>query len=110
MAEWGSYSFLFGPLVAAVVLLVLIGLLRWTFTRGRSLVPGRPRPGRPDDYGLLVAVASPATVIEAEMLRRRLEDAGIRSTLAQTTEGPRVMVFRTERLVAEHVLTRNGSG
>ena len=105
MVEWGSYAFLFGPLVTVAVLLVLMVLLRWAFSHGGSLVRGPGRPGRSDEYGLLVAVASPGTVIEAEMIRRRLQDAGIRSTLAETTEGPRVMVFRSERLVAEHVLS-----
>lgn len=104
MASWGSYSFLFGPLVSIAVLLVLVVLLRWTFSRGSSLVRGPARPGRPDQYGLLVPVATPATVIEAEMIRRRLQDAGVRSTLAETTQGPRVMVFRNELLIAEHVL------
>lgn len=107
MAEWGSYSFLIGPLVTVAVLLVLMVLLRWTFSHGRSLVRRPGRPGRTDEYGLLVAVASPGTVIEAEMVRRRLQAAGIRSTLAETTEGPRVMVFRSERVIAEHVLSTN---
>jgi hypothetical protein len=107
VAEWGSYSFLFGPLVTVAVLLVLMVLLRWTFSRGRSLVRRPSRPGRADDYGLLVAVASPGTLIEAEMVRRRLQEAGIRSTLAETTEGPRVMVFRSEKVIAEHVLSES---
>ena len=107
MVEWGSYAFLFGPMVTLIVLLVLMLLLRWTFSRGGSLVRRPGRPGRADEYGLLVPVASPRTVIEAEMLRRRLEDAGIRSTLAETTEGPRVMVFRSERQTAERVLSPN---
>jgi hypothetical protein len=105
VAEWGSYAFLWGPMVTVAVLLVLMVLLRWAFSRGGSLVRRPGRPGRTDEYGLLVAVASPGTVIEAEMMRRRLEDAGIRSTLAETTEGPRVMVFRSERVIAEHVLS-----
>ncbi len=105
MANWGSYGFLFGPMVTVAVLLVLMVLLRWAFSRGGSLVRRPGRPGRTDEYGLLVPVASPGSVIEAEMMRRRLEDAGIRSTLAETTDGPRVMVFRSERVLAEHVLS-----
>ena len=93
MPSWGSYSFLFGPLVALLLVALLTLLLRWTFGRGRSLVQRRPMAGGADEYGLLVPVAEPATFVEAELIRRRLVDVGIRATLAPTTEGPRVMVF-----------------
>lgn len=104
MENWGSYSFLFGPLVAVVMLIVLTVLLRWTFGRGRSVVVRPGARGTPADYGLLVAVAEPPTVIEAEVLRRRLEAAGIRATLAPTTLGPRVMVFGRDEQRARSLL------
>ncbi len=91
-----SISFMFGPVVALLALGVLILLLRWTFSHGHSLVERRAQTGSPDEYGLLVQVAAPATVVEAEMIRRRLLDAGLRATLAPTTEGPTVMVFRED--------------
>jgi len=102
--NWGSYSFLFGPLVAVVMLVVLTFLLRWTFGRGRSLVERPGRRGTPADYGLLVPVADPPTVIEAEIVRRRLEAAGIRATMAPTTLGPRVMVFGPDEQKARALL------
>jgi hypothetical protein len=40
-----------------------------------------------------VHIATPPTYVEGEIIRRQLEDAGIRATLAQTLEGPRVMVW-----------------
>ncbi len=89
-----SYSFIGGPLAVLVVLGVLVVLLRWTFGgRRRSLVARQPVPGPEDEYGLLVSIAAPGTYAEGEMLRRRLEERGIRATLAQTNNGPRLMVF-----------------
>ncbi|WP_380168806.1 hypothetical protein [Jannaschia sp. R86511] len=104
MPSWENYSFAFGPLVALVVVLVLVLLLRWTFTRGRSLVERPARPGGEQDYGLLTAVAAPATFVEAELLRQRLLTHGIRATLAPTTAGPRVMVFPGDVDLAHEVL------
>jgi hypothetical protein len=40
-----------------------------------------------------VPIATPPTYVEGEIMRRQLEDAGIRATLAQTLDGPRVMVW-----------------
>jgi hypothetical protein len=102
--SWGSYSFLFGPLVAFAVVGLLSLLLRWTFSRGHSLVAGPPRVGTPDDYGLLVSVAEPGTFVEAELIAARLRDAGLRATLAPTSEGPRVMVFERDRATALNLL------
>ena len=88
-----SYSYAIGPLTAFVFLGVLILLLRWAFRRGVSVVAAPPRRGATDDYGLLVPIATPPTYVEGEIMRRQLEDAGIRATLAQTLDGPRVMVW-----------------
>ena len=49
-------------------------------------------------------VASPATFVEAELIRSRLVAAGVRATLAPTTTGPRVMVFPDEEKVARALL------
>lgn len=83
---------------------VLVLMLRWTYSRGDSLVVGRARPGHSDDYGLLVPVADPPTYIEGEMVRQTLESAGVRAMLATTLDGPRVMVFPDDEVKARQVL------
>ena len=101
---WGSFSYAFGPIVALLVVGVLMLLLRWAFSSGHSLVERRPEVGSPEQYGLLVPVAEPPTFVEAELLRRRLSEAGLRATLAPTTEGPRVLVFPEDVKAARLVL------
>ena len=91
--QYTSASFLVGPLIAFGMVGILVLLLRWTFSRGSSVVERPPTSGRVDEYGLLVSVSAPPTYVEAEIVRRALEDAGIRATLAQTLAGPRLMVF-----------------
>lgn len=100
-----SFSFLFGPLMAFVGVGLLILILRWAFRRGESVVAARPTPGRAEEYGLLVPIAAPATFIEGEVLRRRLEDAGIRANLAQTTDGPRVLVWPADESAARELIS-----
>ncbi len=101
----GNLSYLFGPLTAFAVVGLLMLLLRWAFSgRSTSLVARRPVAGRTGEYGLLVPVASPATFVEGELLRRRLEDAGLRATLVSTAEGPRVMVFPESERVARAII------
>ncbi|GAB2682422.1 hypothetical protein [Thalassiella azotivora] len=97
-------------LVVVGTLAVLVLLLRWTFSRGRSVVSRPPRAGRPDEYGLLVSVAEPGTFIEAEVLAARLRDAGLRATLAPTSDGPRVLVFERDRATALTVLRAGDPG
>ncbi|OIV36805.1 hypothetical protein BIV57_14150 [Mangrovactinospora gilvigrisea] len=87
-----------------VVLGVLILLLRWTFGRGRSLSARPPRIGRPDEYGLLVPVAEPVSAAHARRLGRSLREAGIKHTLAATTDGPRVLVWPDDADRARTVL------
>jgi hypothetical protein len=103
---WGSYSYAFGPIVALAVLGLLVVLLRWTFRRGGSLVAAR---GRSDQYGLLTPVASPPDYATGEIIRRRLEEEGIRANLAATLDGPRVMVFPRDIDRARAVIATAGS-
>ena len=101
MADWRSY------VIALLVVGVLALLLRWAFGgRARSLVERRARPGHEDEYGLMVAVASPGTFIEGEVARQRLHDAGIRASLVTTSDGPRLMVLEPDETKARHVLAR----
>jgi len=105
---WGSYSFAFGPVLALGVVGILMLLLRWAFSSGKSVVQRKPTVGTPGEYGLLVPIAEPSTFVEAEMMRRRLVDAGLRATLAPTTDGPRVLVFPEDVKTARLVLRAGG--
>ena len=78
-----SFSYLFGPIVAFLAIGVLVVVLRWAFnSRKTSVVAAAPTAGSQDEYGVLVPVASPPSYIDGEILRRRLEDAGIKANLA----------------------------
>lgn len=101
-----SFSYLVGPLLAFAFLGLLIVLLMWAFRRGGSLVAAPARPGTPDDYGVLVPVASPSSYVEGEISRRTLEDAGIKATLATTLDGPRLLVWPDDADRARAALSR----
>lgn len=103
---WNAYSFAFGPVIAVLGILVLVLILRWAFGRGSSVVAGPARSGPPSEYGMLVAIASPSTYIEGEIWRRGLQEAGLRANLAQTNEGPRLMVWPADVETAKKVLAR----
>ncbi|MEY9967711.1 hypothetical protein ABIA33_005790 [Streptacidiphilus sp. MAP12-16] len=85
---------------------VLVLLLRWTWSprRGRSFASRTPRRGAPGDYGLLIPIAAPADPAETLLLIARLDAAGIRSTLVDTTQGPRLMVWPEEAGKARRVV------
>lgn len=102
--SWGSFSYAFGPLVAVAIVGVFALILRWAFRRGSSVVAAPPSPGTDTEYGLLVPVASPPTYIEGEILRRRLEEGGIRANLASTLDGPRVLVWPADAEIARAFL------
>ena len=104
MPDWNSFSFAYGPMVAVVLIGLFALILRWAFGRGASVVAAPPKPGAEHEYGLLVAVAAPPTYVEAELMRRRLEDQGVRTTLATTTDGPRLMVWPADEARARSLL------
>jgi hypothetical protein len=82
------------------VVLFLILILKWTTARGKSVVMRTPRAGLDSEYGTLVVVAKPTNHIEGEVLRQKLIAVGIKATLTQTKEGPRIFVFPEEESAA----------
>jgi hypothetical protein len=105
---WSTYSYLFGPLVALAIMALIVVLLRWAFGRGQSLVAGEPRPGTASDYGLMVPVAGANDYVRAEMQRQMLLAAGVKANLVRTTDGPRLMVWESDRDRALDLLSRGG--
>jgi hypothetical protein len=105
VSSWNNISYAYGPLMAMGGMAVLILLLRWAFGHGESVVERPPRAGTEDQYGLLVPVAAPPSYVEGELIRRSLEDAGLRATLAQTNDGPRVMVWPDDEQRARRMLS-----
>jgi hypothetical protein len=85
---------------------LMVVILRWAFARGSSVVERPAKSGNPDEYGMLVPVATPSNYIEGEVLRRSLVDAGVRASLAQTNDGPRIMVWPKDLDKAKRILSR----
>ena len=105
MPAWNAYSFAFGPILALVGIGLFVIILRWAFARGASVVAAPARAGADQEYGLLCSVASPTTYIEGEFMRRTLESSGIKANLAQTLDGPRVMVWPADVATAREILS-----
>ena len=91
----------FMSLAGFPVVLFLIFILKWATKPGRSLIARKAVVGNVDDYGVLVAVASPKNLIEGELLRQKLLAVGIKATLTQTKDGPRIYVFPEEESAAK---------
>lgn len=104
MANWGSWTYLYGPAMAFVGIGLLVITLRWAFGSGASVVERPVRPGAPQEYGLLNPVASPPTLIEAEIIRLHLSEGGVKATVALTNDGPRVMVWPADEARARQLL------
>lgn len=107
MPSWNAYSFLYGPLVSFGGIVILILILRWAFGGRNSLVERNAQLGRETDYGLMVPVSSPKNLIEGEMYRRLLTDAGIRANLTSTLDGPKLMVWPSDRAKANELIKQN---
>jgi len=100
-----GYSFLTGPVVAVLVVGLFVLILRWAYsTKPTTLLSAPPKPGAPDEYGLLVSVAAPTSVAEGEQIRGRLETAGFRVTLAETHSGLHVLVWPADATGARAAL------
>ncbi len=103
-----SYHFLYGPIVAAVALAVIVLLCRWVFSTdvrddrtARRLAKAQAR----GDFGLLVPVARVRTAEDAAMLRSLLREAGIRCTVSEQEVGTDVLVFRADAVRARDLVS-----
>lgn len=82
----------------------LMILLKWAFSRGKSVVERPLTIGEENKYGMFRVAAKPMNHIEGEMIRQKLIENGIRANLTQTKDGPRVFVFPEELKAAEAIL------
>lgn len=89
-----------GFLVVAVMILIL----KWAFSGNKSVIEREKRIGNEDEYGLLRVAHSPKNHIEGEMLRQRLLSVGIKATLSQTKNGPKILVFEEDLKIAKATL------
>ncbi len=86
-----------GFLVVAVLALIL----RWAFSHNKSLIEKDKVIGSEDQYGLLKVAHSPKNHIEGEMMRQKLIAVGIKATLSQTKDGPKILVFEKDLKIAK---------
>ena len=86
-----------GFLVVAVLALIL----RWAFSHNNSLIEKDKVIGSEDQYGLLRVAHTPKNHIEGEMMRQKLIAVGIKATLSQTKDGPRILVFEKDLKIAK---------
>ena len=89
-----------GFLVVALLALIL----RWAFSNNKSLIERPKKIGTEDQYGLLKVVHSPKNHIEGEMMRQKLLAVGIKATLSQTKNGPKLLVFEKDWKIASATL------
>lgn len=96
----------FGPILALAVLMIA---LRWTFGTGpKHGVPRAPDPDDPTGDGLLTEVSRVPTHAAAEVLRARLDRAGIRATVGRDDAGYRLLVFDSDVVPAKLVIREPG--
>jgi len=86
------------------VVAVMIVILKWAFSSNKSIIEKNKKLGTADQYGLLKVAYSPKNHIEGEMLRQKLLEVGIKATLTQTVEGPKLLVFEKDLKIAKATL------
>ena len=87
-----------------LVIAVMIVVLKWAFSNNKSVIEREKRVGNEDEYGLLRVAHSPKNHIEGEMLRQKLLSVGIKATLSQTKNGPKILVFEKDLKIAKATL------
>jgi len=87
-----------------LVIAVMIVILKWAFSSNKSVIEREKRIGNEDEYGLLRVAHSPKNHIEGEMLRQKLLSVGIKATLSQTKNGPKILVFEKDLKIAKATL------
>lgn len=83
---------------------VMIVILKWAFSGNKSVIEREKKIGNEDEYGLLRVAHSPKNHIEGEMLRQKLLSVGIKATLSQTKNSPKILVFEEDLKIAKATL------
>jgi len=83
---------------------IMIVILKWAFSGNKSVIEREKKIGNEDEYGLLRVAHSPKNHIEGEMLRQKLLSVGIKATLSQTKNGPKILVFEEDLKIAKATL------
>ena len=84
---------------------ILVFFLKWAFSSNDKKIIVTPiSAGKKDEYGLLKALPTPGSYIEAEMALLKLKDSNIKATLTQTLQGPSLMVFERDFSIALAIL------
>lgn len=107
MVRMSANPYLVGPVVAFAAVGLIALLLKWAFARDPAGLMRLPRRGSSDDYGSLVAVATAASMDQAEAWQACLAEEGIRATTADTVDhGPCLLVLPADRDRARRLLRR----
>lgn len=107
MSSWGSFSYIFGPLVAVLGISLFILVLRWSHAKPAPLVAPPPKAAAENDYGLLVPISAPASRKAGQAELAKLEAHGIKATLSATTDGLRLFVWPHEVTTARRTLAND---
>lgn len=97
----GLYLQSFGGFLGLALLIVV---LKWGFSSNRKLIITPIKAGKKDQYGLLRPLPTPSNYIEAQMRLQQLTDLNIKATLTQTLDGPQLMVFEKDLMIARAAL------
>lgn len=92
-----------------LALAALIPLMKWAFPSQKKFMVVPVKVGKKNEYGLLKPLPTPRNYVEAQIALQKLEDKNIKATLAQTLEGPALMVFEKDINIALAALHSNNS-
>lgn len=98
MPGTGSFFYVLGPVLLAIVLAALALTVRWLLRRRSSIVDDAAH------YGLLEPVADGPCLSDLEPLEDALVNAGIRSTVAGGADRCRLLVWPHDVPTARHLL------
>jgi hypothetical protein len=92
------------PFIALIALLVLMAIARLSFGPRRRGAQPPPGSRRVVDLGLLVPLRTLPTALDAEQLRARLRENGVRASVSTEVHGYVVLVFRSDEARAREIL------
>lgn len=86
-----------------VVVAFLALMLRWAFSHNKSLIEA-PKIWVHKINTAYLKLLTPKNHIEGEIVRQKLLAVGIKATLTQTKDGPKILVFEKDLKIAKATL------